>query len=286
MAGILTQTVQEMHMLIKMDSILALKGMILLWSTAMFPEARPPPCIDHGNNCSPSTTSQLALLCSSFILMAIGAGGIRGTSLAFGTDQIDKQEDGTNIKDNEGILASYIGWYYAASAISSLVGITCFAYLQEHFGWKIGFGIPVACMFVPALSFFLASTFYIKLKAKASLLIGLVQVIVASSDGRALNSWRLCTVDQVEELKALLNIIPMWSTGILFSINSSQITFSTIQVKSMDRHVTSSFEIPAGSFGMFTILSVVIWLVLYQYAILLMILLLRRVATTPPAVTM
>ncbi|KAI5413944.1 hypothetical protein KIW84_058189 [Lathyrus oleraceus] len=31
-----------------------------------------------------------------------------------------------------------------------------------------------------------------------------------SSDGSAINPWRLCTVDQVEELKALVRVIPLW----------------------------------------------------------------------------
>ncbi|KAI5413945.1 hypothetical protein KIW84_058189 [Lathyrus oleraceus] len=41
-----------------------------------------------------------------------------------------------------------------------------------------------------------------------------------SSDGSAINPWRLCTVDQVEELKALVRVIPLWSIGIMMSLKS------------------------------------------------------------------
>lgn len=90
------------------------------------------------------------------------------------------------------------------------------------------------------------------------------------SDGLALNPWRLCTTDQVEELKALVKVIPVWSTGIMMSINVSQNSFQLLQAKSMDRRLSSdsTFQIPAGSFGMFTIIALISWVVLYDRAIL------------------
>lgn len=66
-------------------------------------------------------------------------------------------------------------------------------------------------------------------------------------DGKASDPWSLCTVDQVEELKALLKVIPLWSTGIMMAVNISQNSFPLLQAASMDRHITSNFEIPAGS---------------------------------------
>ncbi|CAK9174577.1 unnamed protein product [Ilex paraguariensis] len=89
-----------------------------------------------------------------------------------------------------------------------------------------------------------------------------------TQDGIAANPWSLCTVQQVEELKALVKVIPMWSTGIMLSINMSQSSFPLLQAKSMDRRFISNFKIPAGSFGMFTIASLFIWVVLYDRVIL------------------
>ncbi|KAF9662230.1 hypothetical protein SADUNF_Sadunf18G0031600 [Salix dunnii] len=44
------------------------------------------------------------------------------------------------------------------------------------------------------------------------------------SDGRASNPWSLCTVDEVEELKSLIKVIPIWSTGVLIIKNMGKPT--------------------------------------------------------------
>ncbi|KAM7459375.1 hypothetical protein LguiA_036369 [Lonicera macranthoides] len=299
--------------MIGFGSILSLVGMFLLWLTATIPQARPPPCAKSNTSCAASTTLQLVLLYTSLGLMSTGAGGIRSSSLAFGKDQLTKRKNLKNI----GVLESYFGWYYAAATVSAILGLTCVVYIQEHMGWSVGFGVAAVLMFFSALSFFLASSLYVKSNAKSSLLTGFFQVIVAAYRNRHLellsedtdvlyhhkkgsplvfpsnklrflnkacvikdpqqpsafdektsNSWSLCTTEQVEELKALLKVIPIWSTGMIMSINISQPTFSVLQATSMDRHITSSFEIPAGSFGFFTVVAVVLWIVLYDRVIL------------------
>ncbi|KAK6161854.1 hypothetical protein DH2020_001695 [Rehmannia glutinosa] len=85
-----------------------------------------------------------------------------------------------------------------------------------------------------------------------------------SADGRATNPWSLCSVDQVEELKSLLKVVPIWSTGMIMSVNISQNSFPVLQASSVDRHITSGFTIPAASFSTFTVISVIIWIALYD----------------------
>lgn len=88
-----------------------------------------------------------------------------------------------------------------------------------------------------------------------------------TSDGRASNPWSLCTVEQVEDLKALVGIIPLWSTGFLVSAALSQ-SFYVLQVASMDRHLTPTFEVPAGLFSTVLVVSLIIWITLYDRLIL------------------
>lgn len=83
-------------------------------------------------------------------------------------------------------------------------------------------------------------------------------------DGSASDSWRLCTVEQVEELKALIKVIPLWSTGVLMSLNLSQGSFGLLQANSMDRHLGARFQMPAASFVLFAIITLSIWIALYD----------------------
>ncbi|KAM3246043.1 protein NRT1/ PTR FAMILY 1.2 [Capsicum annuum] len=295
---------------IGLGSIFSFLGTFVLWLTAMIPKARPPPCNQPGQACKSTTPSQFMLLVFSFMLMSIGAGGIRPCSLAFGANQVDRGDNPNRVK----VLETFFAWYYTSSIVSVLIALTGIVYLQDRLGWKIGFGVPTILMFLSAVFFFLASPFYIKQKVRTNLFGSFVQVIVAACKNRKLpypnensdyhhkngsgpqvpteklrflnkacivkspedvkpngvaaNPWNLCTVEQVEELKAVIRIIPLWSTGIMLSINLSQSSFPLLQAQSMNRHLTKGFQIPAGSFGMFLMIALTIWVFLYDRVML------------------
>ncbi|XP_068651967.1 protein NRT1/ PTR FAMILY 1.2-like isoform X2 [Aristolochia californica] len=83
-------------------------------------------------------------------------------------------------------------------------------------------------------------------------------------DGSATDPWSLCSVQQVEDLKSLIKVIPIWSTGIMFAVLLNQHSFQILQAKSMDRHLCPSFQIPAGSFTVFGLLTLTIWVAIYD----------------------
>lgn len=82
--------------------------------------------------------------------MSIGAGGVRPCSLAFGADQIDNKDNPMNKR----MLERFFGWYYASAAIAIVLAFTGIVYIQDHLGWKVGFGIPALLMFLSAALFF------------------------------------------------------------------------------------------------------------------------------------
>ncbi|XP_051142592.1 protein NRT1/ PTR FAMILY 8.1-like [Andrographis paniculata] len=82
----------------------------------------------------------------------------------------------------------------------------------------------------------------------------------------AVDPWRLCTVTQVEELKAVIRLLPVWATGIIFTTVYGQMgTLFVLQGLTMDPRVgNSNFNIPAASLGIFDTLSVIFWVPIYD----------------------
>ncbi|XP_038703499.1 protein NRT1/ PTR FAMILY 2.13-like [Tripterygium wilfordii] len=87
-------------------------------------------------------------------------------------------------------------------------------------------------------------------------------------DGSCANPWRLCSIQQVEEVKCLVRIIPIWSTGIIGLISiAQQTTFTISQALVMDRHLGRNFQVPAGSIIVISMIALGLWLPFYDRVI-------------------
>ncbi|XP_055814545.1 protein NRT1/ PTR FAMILY 8.3-like [Solanum dulcamara] len=78
------------------------------------------------------------------------------------------------------------------------------------------------------------------------------------------NAWRLCTVMQVEELKILIRMFPTWATGIVFSAVYAQMSTMFVEQGIVMDTAIGSFRIPAASLSTFDIISVIVWVPVYD----------------------
>lgn len=298
---------------IALGSVVSLFGMCLLCLTAILPAfKRTPECAARPDDCSQLVPWQLPLLFTSFALMSVGSGGIRPCALAFGADQLDRRD---NSARNVRRLQTFFNWYYTVLGLSIVVAATVVVYIQQAKGWVVGFAVPVALMVTALAMFLLGSHLYLKAPADRSVLLGLLQVLVASYKNRHeplptpedttdaslfynkpgskamtptnrlryLNRacvlpstsrnrqddgdpWRLCTVRQVEDVKAAVRVLPIWSTGIMPGVIIGQQMFPVLQASTMDRRV-GRLQIPAASFGVFSILTLTVWVAVYDRAL-------------------
>ncbi|KAH7570789.1 hypothetical protein ACOSQ2_019557 [Xanthoceras sorbifolium] len=81
------------------------------------------------------------------------------------------------------------------------------------------------------------------------------------------NPWKLCTVTQVEELKILIRMFPIWATGIFFSAVYAQISTTFVEQGMMMDASFGSFPIPPASLSTFDLISVIFWVPLYDTVI-------------------
>ncbi|XP_077211843.1 protein NRT1/ PTR FAMILY 2.13-like [Tasmannia lanceolata] len=84
-------------------------------------------------------------------------------------------------------------------------------------------------------------------------------------DGTPVNPWRLCSIQHIEELKCLIRIVPICSSGIIcFTAMAQQGTFTVSQALKMDRHLGPHFQIPAGSLSVISMLALTFWIPIYD----------------------
>jgi dipeptide/tripeptide permease len=284
--------------------------MCVLLLTAILPMYKnTPECAADPRQCT-LRPSKLPLLFTSFLLMSVGAGGIRPCTLAFGADQLDRRD---NSAKNVRRVQTFFNWYYTVLGLSVVFASLVMVYIQQAKGWVIGFSVPVVLMFTALMLFILGSPFYLKADADRSVLVSIVQVLVAShknrgemlppetadascfhnkagskprvptsklrymnqacvlrnpskelnADGSACDPWRLCTVQQVEDAKAVVRVLPIWSTGIIPGVIVGQHMFPVLQANTMERRM-GGFNVPAASFGVFAILTLTVWVAFYD----------------------
>ncbi|XVF51703.1 hypothetical protein PTKIN_Ptkin04bG0205600 [Pterospermum kingtungense] len=99
---------------------------------------------------------------------------------------------------------------------------------------------------------------------------------------REANKWNLATLTDVEEVKLVLRMLPIWATTIIFwTVYAQMTTFSVSQATTMDRHI-GSFQIPPASLTVFFVGSILLTVPLYDR---LIVPIARKVLKNPQGLT-
>lgn len=79
------------------------------------------------------------------------------------------------------------------------------------------------------------------------------------------NKWYISTLTDVEEVKLVIRMLPIWATTIMFwTIYAQMSTFSVSQATTMDRRIGKSFQIPAASLTAFFVGSILLTVPVYD----------------------
>lgn len=85
-------------------------------------------------------------------------------------------------------------------------------------------------------------------------------------DGSAANPWKLCTLQQVEEVKCITRVMPIWASAIIYHVTIVQMhTYIVFQALQSNRHLgKSNFQIPASSYIVFLMITFTLWIPIYD----------------------
>ncbi|CAI0418466.1 unnamed protein product [Linum tenue] len=78
------------------------------------------------------------------------------------------------------------------------------------------------------------------------------------------NPWRLCPVSQVEEVKCILRLLPIWLCTIIYSVVFTQMASLFVEQGAAMNTTIANFKIPPASMSSFDILSVALFIFLYR----------------------
>ncbi|WCJ41106.1 Major facilitator superfamily protein [Euphorbia peplus] len=263
-------------------------AMVLITLTSVLDSLRPKPCETGSGVCQSSSEFQKAILYGDLVLGSIGFGISRYTLSTLGANQFDKEKDQASFF-NWFFFALYFfsviaftGIVYIQDKVSwgvgygiclgaTFIGLVVFLAGNRLYRHDKPNGSPftglaqvvvsaVRKMRMPSkvqnsyyqspLSPHLTSTFRILNKA------AMETEGDKNPDGSIAKPWRLCTVQQVEDFKAFIKILPIWSSSILVALEVTLVqgSLTVLQALAMDRHL-GHLKMPAGSITVLALIS-------------------------------
>ncbi|KAG2240013.1 hypothetical protein Bca4012_067669 [Brassica carinata] len=86
------------------------------------------------------------------------------------------------------------------------------------------------------------------------------------ADGKPVNPWKLCTMQQVEEVKCIMRVLPIsFASSIYYLTITQQMTYPVFQALQSDRRLGSGgFVIPAATYVVFLMTGMTLFIILYD----------------------
>ncbi|KAJ0960192.1 hypothetical protein J5N97_002025 [Dioscorea zingiberensis] len=197
----------------------------------------------------------------------------------FGADQFDEEDR----REGHSKVA-FFSYFYLAMNLGSLFSNTILGYFEDEGIWAIGFWASTASAFAALVLFLIGTPRYRHFKPNGNPLARFCQVLVAAvKKARFLdraayissrdldnqkqglhNPWRLCPITQVEEVKCILRLLPIWLCTILYSVVFTQMATLFVEQGAAMKTTVSNFRIPPASMSSFDILSVAVFIFFYR----------------------
>ncbi|XP_022852257.1 protein NRT1/ PTR FAMILY 5.10-like isoform X1 [Olea europaea var. sylvestris] len=271
------------------------QGLCFLSTSVVLYSFKSSHCQNATNNKACSAPQfQIIIVYFSFYLVALAQGGHKPCVQAFGADQFDEQD----LRECEA-KSSFFNWWYFSMNLGTIMALLVLCYIQDNLSWGLGFGIPCIVMCLALITFLLGTRTY-RFRVRSDernpfVRIGRVflnattqTAISKEEEARGILPYqsseqfkflnkallapdgskeygKVCTVTEIEEAKAVLRLVPIWTTCLGYAIVSPQSsTFFTEQGLTMDRSITSSLQIPAASLQSLIAIGIVVFIPLYD----------------------
>ncbi|GLU19054.1 hypothetical protein SLE2022_353220 [Rubroshorea leprosula] len=279
------------YTVIWVSSLISVMGIILLALTATLHSLRPRPCDIGSSECPPASKIQLAVLFLGITLSSIGPGGTRFNIAAMGANQFNKP-DHQRIFFNWFAVVIYTSLLLGATVIVYIeenvswgLGF-CLCIMTNIIGSAIFFsgrcyyrhvkpkGSPFTSLARVVIAAIVKRKVHLSSNAEDYYHgrgegVEMVASVPGKSlrflnhaaletegdtreDGSVAKPWRLCSAQEVEDLKTLLRIFRLLSSSVILCTALPVLnTLTILQALTTNRHLGSHFKVPAGSMIVF-----------------------------------
>ncbi|CAL4915810.1 unnamed protein product [Urochloa decumbens] len=300
-----------------------LVGLVLLTVSAAVPSLRPSASCQIGQSCLPASKTQFSVFFAALYLTSIGTGGVKSALLPFGAEQYDDGDARKQsffswffAAINLGIfvagtLLSWVqqnvswGLGFGAGAACLLAASLAFVAGTPWYRRQMPTGSPLKDILRVLVAAFrkrrvsldaaagplhevedageqqrLARTKGLRCLDKAAVVVAPEGKEPEQTEGE----WWLCTVSEVEGVKVLVRMLPIWATCVLYAASLGQMTTTFIQQgMAMDARLAGGkFKVPAASLVSVEVVFMLLWVALHDAAV---IPLARRLTGRPGGLT-
>ena len=85
------------------------------------------------------------------------------------------------------------------------------------------------------------------------------------NNGKSVDNWRLCSLQQVEELKSIVRTFPIWLAGIICFLSMGQAnSYGILQALQSNKSIGKKFNIPPAWMGLVPMIALSLWILLYE----------------------
>lgn len=263
-----------------------LSGFILLSVQAHLPQLKPPPCdvLNDSAQCEEAKGFKALVFFVALYLVALGSGCVKPNMIAHGADQFNQEDEKQSKKLSSYFNAAYFAFAMGELiALTVLVYVQTHSGMDVGFGVSaaaMAMGLislisatflyrnkpPQGSILTPIAQVIVAAT----LKRNE---------VCQSDSGKEPNTdnpisdnlqltqrftflnkacikienvketpWTVCSMEQVEKVKILISVVPIFACTIIFNTILAQLqTFSVQQGSAMDTRLSQSFHIPPAS---------------------------------------
>ncbi|KAL2327667.1 hypothetical protein Fmac_021094 [Flemingia macrophylla] len=301
LGGFLSDAFLTTYNIYVISAVIELLGLVVLTVQACSPSLLPPACGSTTTMCHEVSGGKATMLYVGLYLVALGVGGCKGSLSPHGAEQLDE-----NTQSGRKQRSTFFNYFVFCLSFGALIAVTFVVWIEDNKGWQWGFAISTISIFVSILIFLAGSTTYRSKIPSGSPLTTIFKVLIAASLNNCFKrnssnaaveesaienrvtetpsntlkflnkaietntkcSSIVCTLEQVEDVKIVLKVLPIFGCTIIINCCVAQLfTFSIEQAATMNTKL-GSFTIPPASLPVFPLIMILILAPLYDHIII------------------